>query len=106
MPPHLDNISCSFVSLCILDWSTLVPIKVLHGLEVLIANSNNDDAHGQVGGSNYGSSEKYVLYFYFGYQHCSLVAYWLLGLGDHGSTPGGGENFSFVFETQSHACHV
>ena len=35
-----------------------------------------------------------ILRYVSGYQHCSLVAHWLLVPGDHSTNPGEGEKFS------------
>ena len=55
---YLDDVSGGLGAVGVLDGPVLVSVEVLHRLEVLVADADDDDAHGEVGGGHDGGSKQ------------------------------------------------
>ena len=55
---YLDDVSGGLGAVGVLDGPVLVSVEVLHRLEVLVADADDDDAHWQVGRSHDGGPER------------------------------------------------
>ena len=55
---YLDDVSGGLGAVGVLDGPVFVSVEVLHRLEVLVADADDDDAHRKVGRSHDGGPER------------------------------------------------